>query len=109
MRLVRAVKARFMAPLLFYAFLADENVLRLVVEGRRAAGFDVAYVRETRPGASDIEVLEFRHRHKIHKRRGPMFRAKNRVTPAKAGAHRKHGSWLSPERRGRARCTGSSE
>jgi Domain of unknown function (DUF5615) len=34
-------------------FLADENVSRLVVERFRAAGFDVASVRETRPGASD--------------------------------------------------------
>jgi hypothetical protein len=31
-------------------FLADENVSRLVVERLRAAGFDVASVRETTPG-----------------------------------------------------------
>lgn len=37
--------------------LADENVSRLVVERLRAAGFDVASVRETRPGASDKDVL----------------------------------------------------
>jgi hypothetical protein len=34
-------------------FLADENVSRLVVERIRAAGFDVASVRETSPGAPD--------------------------------------------------------
>src|SRR5205809_1940685 len=39
-------------------FLADENVSRLVVERLRAAGFDVASVRETRPGASDKDVLD---------------------------------------------------
>ena len=38
-------------------FLADENVSRLVVERLRAAGFDVVSVRETRPGASDKDVL----------------------------------------------------
>ena len=39
-------------------FLADENVSRFVVERLRAAGFDVASVRETRPGASDKDVLD---------------------------------------------------
>src|SRR5438132_13269252 len=39
-------------------FLADENVSRLVVAQLRAAGFDVASVRETRPGASDKDVLD---------------------------------------------------
>ena len=39
-------------------FLADENVSRLVVERLRAAGFDVAFIRETRPGASDKDVLD---------------------------------------------------
>jgi predicted nuclease of predicted toxin-antitoxin system len=39
-------------------FLADENVSRLVIERLRAAGFDVASVRETRSGASDKEVLD---------------------------------------------------
>ena len=39
-------------------FLADENVSRLVVERLRAAGFDVASVQETRPGASDKDVLD---------------------------------------------------
>jgi predicted nuclease of predicted toxin-antitoxin system len=39
-------------------FLADENVSRLVVERLRAAGFDVASVRETRPGAPDKDVLD---------------------------------------------------
>ena len=39
-------------------FLADENVSRLVVERLRAAGFDVASVRETRPGASDKDVID---------------------------------------------------
>jgi predicted nuclease of predicted toxin-antitoxin system len=38
-------------------FLADENVSRLVVERLRAAGFDVSSIRETRPGASDKDVL----------------------------------------------------
>ena len=38
--------------------LADENVSRLVVELLRAAGYDVASVRETRPGASDKDVLD---------------------------------------------------
>lgn len=38
-------------------FLADENVSRLVVERLRAAGSDVASVRETRPGAPDADVL----------------------------------------------------
>lgn len=38
-------------------FLADENVSRLVIERLRAAGFDVASIREMRPGASDKEVL----------------------------------------------------
>jgi predicted nuclease of predicted toxin-antitoxin system len=39
-------------------FLADENVSRLVVERLRAAGVDVAPVGETRPGASDKDVLD---------------------------------------------------
>ena len=39
-------------------FLADENISRLVVERLRAAGFDVSSVRETRPGASDKDVLD---------------------------------------------------
>jgi predicted nuclease of predicted toxin-antitoxin system len=39
-------------------FLADENVSRLVVERLRAAGFDVASVRETTPGASDKDILD---------------------------------------------------
>jgi predicted nuclease of predicted toxin-antitoxin system len=39
-------------------FLADENVSRLVVERLRAAGFDVSSVRETRPGASDKDILD---------------------------------------------------
>ena len=39
-------------------FLADENVSRLVVERLCATGFEVASVRETRPGASDKEVLD---------------------------------------------------
>ena len=39
-------------------FLADENVSRLVVERLRTAGFDVASVHETRPGASDKDVLD---------------------------------------------------
>jgi predicted nuclease of predicted toxin-antitoxin system len=39
-------------------FLADENVSRLVVERLRVAGFDVVSVRETRPGASDKDVLD---------------------------------------------------
>jgi predicted nuclease of predicted toxin-antitoxin system len=39
-------------------FLADENVSRLVVERLRAAGFDVASVQETRPGAPDKDVLD---------------------------------------------------
>ena len=39
-------------------FLADENVSRLVVERLRAAGCDVASIRETRPGAPDKDVLD---------------------------------------------------
>ena len=39
-------------------FLADENVSRLVVERLRAAGFDVASVRETTPGALDKDILD---------------------------------------------------
>jgi predicted nuclease of predicted toxin-antitoxin system len=38
-------------------FLADENVSLLVVEQLRAAGFEVATVGLTKPGASDAEVL----------------------------------------------------
>jgi predicted nuclease of predicted toxin-antitoxin system len=38
-------------------FLADENVSMLVVARLRAAGLDVLAVSETRPGASDDEVL----------------------------------------------------
>ena len=38
-------------------FLADENVSRLV-ERLRAAGFDLASVRETRPGSSDKDILD---------------------------------------------------
>jgi predicted nuclease of predicted toxin-antitoxin system len=39
-------------------FLADENVSRLVIEQLRAAGFDAASVRETRPGAPDKDILD---------------------------------------------------
>ena len=39
-------------------FLADENVSRLVVERLRAAGFDVASVQETTPGAPDKDILD---------------------------------------------------
>ncbi len=38
-------------------FLADENVSRYVVEQLRAAGFDVAAIGLTNPGASDTDVL----------------------------------------------------
>ena len=38
-------------------FLADENVSRRVIDGLRAAGFDVMSVSEVRAGASDNEVL----------------------------------------------------
>lgn len=38
-------------------FLADENISRLVVERLLAAGFDVASVAATNPGASDNDVL----------------------------------------------------
>lgn len=38
-------------------FLADENVSRHVVEGLRAAGFDVTVIGLTNPGASDRDVL----------------------------------------------------
>lgn len=38
-------------------FLADENVSRFVVERLKAAGFDVATISSTSPGASDDEVL----------------------------------------------------
>ena len=39
-------------------FLADENVSRLVIDQLRAAGLDVASIRETRSGVSDKEVLD---------------------------------------------------
>jgi predicted nuclease of predicted toxin-antitoxin system len=39
------------------SFLADENISRLVVERLRAAGFDVATVAATNPGASDSDVV----------------------------------------------------
>jgi predicted nuclease of predicted toxin-antitoxin system len=39
-------------------FLADENVSRLVIERLRAGGFDVISIGETKPGASDKDVLE---------------------------------------------------
>ncbi|MGE0009061.1 MAG: DUF5615 family PIN-like protein [Parvibaculaceae bacterium] len=38
-------------------FLADENVSRFVVERLRIAGFEVAAVGLTSPGASDTDVL----------------------------------------------------
>ena len=38
-------------------FLADENVSRLVVDGLRAAGFDVVTVVATSAGTPDDEVL----------------------------------------------------
>jgi len=43
-------------------FLADENVSRLVVDGLRAAGFDVVTVVATSAGAPDDEVLGFADR-----------------------------------------------
>src|SRR2546423_14434923 len=38
-------------------FLADENVSRLVIERLRHEGHDVISVAETRPGATDDDVL----------------------------------------------------
>lgn len=38
-------------------FLADENVSRHVIERLRREGHDVASIAETRPGASDDDVL----------------------------------------------------
>ncbi len=38
-------------------FLADENVSRLVVDGLRARGWDVARVSDKEPGAPDERVL----------------------------------------------------
>lgn len=38
-------------------FLADENVSQHVIEGLRAAGFDVTAIGLTNPGASDSDVL----------------------------------------------------
>lgn len=37
--------------------LADENVSRLVIERRRARGFEVISVSDTNPGAPDTDVL----------------------------------------------------
>src|ERR1043165_969266 len=39
-------------------FLADENVSRLVIQGLRADGLEVISIGETRPGASDKDVLD---------------------------------------------------
>jgi predicted nuclease of predicted toxin-antitoxin system len=39
-------------------FVADENVLRLVIERLRAGGFDVLSITETRSGAPDRDVLQ---------------------------------------------------
>jgi len=38
-------------------FLANENLPRAAVEGLRAAGHDVAWIRIEAPGASDEQVL----------------------------------------------------
>jgi predicted nuclease of predicted toxin-antitoxin system len=38
-------------------FLADENLHPVVVGGLRAAGFDVEWVAETAPGATDEAIL----------------------------------------------------
>lgn len=37
--------------------LADEDIERLIVERLRADGFDVLWIAETAPGATDVEVL----------------------------------------------------
>ena len=39
-------------------FLADENISSFVIERLRNRGFDVVAVVETRPGATDKDVLE---------------------------------------------------
>jgi predicted nuclease of predicted toxin-antitoxin system len=43
-------------------FLADENVSHRVVERLRAAGFEVAAIGLTNPGASDSDVLAMARR-----------------------------------------------
>ena len=39
-------------------YVADENVERQIVEALRHAGYEVEYIAETAPGATDPEVLE---------------------------------------------------
>ena len=39
------------------SFLADENMTSEVVASTRSAGFDVAWVRELMPGASDDTIM----------------------------------------------------
>jgi predicted nuclease of predicted toxin-antitoxin system len=39
-------------------FLADENLPRPAIEALREAGFDVLWITEDNPGATDDEVLE---------------------------------------------------
>ena len=42
-------------------FLADENVSRILIDNLRSRGLEVIAVAESRPGASDKDIIEAAH------------------------------------------------